>query len=99
MYSLRSFGFLIAEIHIQKRDVPLRHLALKIALAVLFLSPIPASLLASRYSNLWVRWFYTAASSWMGIVYLFALMSIVCWTLYGLAKLSWPIFDLTDSVK
>jgi predicted MPP superfamily phosphohydrolase len=66
---------------------PLRRPTLKITLVVLFLSLIPASFLASRYSNLWVRCFYTAAASWMGIVYLFALASIVCWTLYGLAKL------------
>ncbi|MGZ4857570.1 MAG: metallophosphoesterase [Methanobacteriaceae archaeon] len=66
---------------------PLRRLTLKIALSVLFLSLIPASFLASRYSNLWVRCFYTAAASWIGIVYLFVLASIVCWILYGLAKL------------
>ena len=68
-------------------DSPLRRLTLKISLIVLFLSPIPASFLASRYSNLWVRWFYTATASWIGIVYLLVLASIVCWTLYGLAKL------------
>jgi len=68
-------------------DSPLRRLTLKIALGVLFLSLTPASFLASRYSNLWVRCFYTAAASWIGIVYLFILASIVCWTLYGLAKL------------
>ena len=68
-------------------DSPLRRLTLKIALGVLFLSLLPASFLASRYSNLWVRWFYTATASWIGIVYLFVLASIVCWTLYGLAKL------------
>jgi predicted MPP superfamily phosphohydrolase len=56
------------------------------ALGVLFLSLIPASFLASRYSNVWVRFFYTGAASWVGIVYLFVLASIVCWTLYGLAK-------------
>ncbi len=68
-------------------DSRLRRLTLKIALGVLFLSLIPASLLASRYSNLWVGCFYTAAASWVGIVYLFVLASIVCWTVYGLAKL------------
>ncbi|MGA2468810.1 MAG: hypothetical protein ABSH06_31295 [Thermodesulfobacteriota bacterium] len=68
-------------------DTPLRRLTLKISLGALFLSLIPASFLAFRYSNLWVRCFYTAAASWIGIVYLFVLASIVCWTLYGLAKL------------
>ncbi len=67
-------------------DSPLRRLTLKIALGLLFLSLIPASFLASRYSNLYVRCFYTVAASWIGIVYLFVLASIVCWTLYGLAK-------------
>jgi predicted MPP superfamily phosphohydrolase len=69
-------------------DSPLRRLTLKIALGVLFLSLIPASFLASRYSNLCVRCFYTVSASWVGIIYLFVLASIVCWTLYGLAKLS-----------
>ena len=74
-------------VHFLGVGIPLRRLTLKIALGVLFLSLTPASFLASRYSNLWVRCFYTAAASWVGIVYLFVLASIVCWTLYGLAKL------------
>jgi uncharacterized protein len=66
---------------------PRKRRTLKLVLGMLFLSLIPASLLASRYSNLWVTCFYTAAASWVGIIYIFVLASIVCWTLYGLAKL------------
>ncbi len=68
-------------------ESPLRRLWLKIVLGGLCLSLIPASSLASRYSNFWVRSFYTAAASWVGIIYLFLLASIVCWILYGSAKL------------
>jgi predicted MPP superfamily phosphohydrolase len=68
-------------------DSPWRRLILKITLGVLFLSLIPASFLASRYSNLWVRCFYTAAASWVGIIYLLVLACILCWILYALARL------------
>jgi len=72
---------------------PLGRLTLKISLGVLFISLIPASSLASRYSNLWVRCIYTAAASWVGIVYLFVLACVLCWFLYGLAKLFHLLLD------
>ena len=91
--TIRSFIFLghlffyLTLVNFLGIDSRLKRLTLKITLGVLFLSLIPASFLVSRYSNLWVRCFYTAAASWIGIVYLFVLASIVCWILYGLAKL------------
>lgn len=60
---------------------------LRIALALLSVSLVTTSLLARRYSNLLVRGLYTIAASWLGILYLFILGSILCWTFYGLAKL------------
>jgi len=34
-----------------------------------------------------VRGLYTVAASWLGVLYLFILASILCWTFYGVAKL------------
>jgi len=66
---------------------PKRLLALKVVLGLLFFSLIPATFLASRYPDLWVRCLYAAAASWVGIVYLLILASILCWIFYGLARL------------
>ena len=50
-------------------------------------SLVSTSLLAFRYSNLLVQWVYTAAASWLGILYLFILAAIFSWIFYGLARL------------
>ena len=64
-----------------------RLFTLRIALTLLSVSLVTTSLLARRYSNLLVRGLYTVAASWLGVLYLFILASILCWTFYGLAKL------------
>jgi len=69
---------------------PAKLLTLKIALALLSVSLVLTSFLAFRYSNLLVGCLYTAAASWLGILYLIILASILCWIFYGLGKL----FDL-----
>ncbi len=66
---------------------PTKLLALRIVLALLSVSLVTTSLLTYRYSNLLVRGLYTAAASWLGIVYLFILASILCWVFHGLARL------------
>ena len=66
---------------------PARLLTLKVALGLLSISLVLTSFLAFRYSNLLVRMLYTAAASWLGIVYFFILAAILSWILYGLAKL------------
>lgn len=66
---------------------PSRLLSLKVALGVLSVSLVLTSFLAFRYSNLLVRCLYTAAASWLGILYLFILASILCWIFYGLTRL------------
>jgi len=66
---------------------PAKLLTLKVVLGLLSVSLVLTSFLAFRYSNLLVRCLYTAAASWLGIFYLFVLASILCWALYGLAKL------------
>jgi predicted MPP superfamily phosphohydrolase len=60
---------------------------LKVVLGLLSVSLVLTSFLAFRYSNLLVRCLYTAAASWLGILYLFILASTLCWIFYGLAKL------------
>jgi uncharacterized protein len=66
---------------------PARLLTLRIALSLLSVSLVLTSFLAYRHTGLWVRCLYTAAASWLGILYLLILASILCWILYGSAKL------------
>ena len=66
---------------------PAKLLTLKIGVGLLSVSLVLTSLLAFRYSSLWVRCLYTAAASWLGILYLLILASILCWIFYGLARL------------
>src|SRR4030042_7127922 len=66
---------------------PSRLFTLKIPLALLSISLVLTSFLAFRYSNLLVQCLYTAAVYWLGIFYLFILAAILCWILYGLARL------------
>ena len=62
-------------------------LTLKVALGLLSVSLVLTSLLAFRYYHLLIRILYTAAASWLGILYLFILAAILAWILYGSAKL------------
>ncbi|MGE5842068.1 MAG: metallophosphoesterase [Deltaproteobacteria bacterium] len=64
---------------------PAKLLTLKVVLTLLSVSLVLTSFLAFRYSNLSVQCLYTAAASWLGMLYLFILASILCRTVYGLA--------------
>lgn len=66
---------------------PGKLLTLKAALGLLSVSLVLTSFLAFRYSNPLIRCVYTAAASWLGILYLLILASALCWIFYGLAKL------------
>jgi predicted MPP superfamily phosphohydrolase len=66
---------------------PAKLLTLKVGLGLLSVSLVLTSFLAFRYSSLLVQCLYTAAASWLGILYLFILASIFCWIFYGLTKL------------
>ena len=66
---------------------PTKLFTLRITLALLSVSLVTTSILARRYSNFLVRGLYTVAASWLGVLYLFILASILCWVFYGLAKL------------
>ena len=56
---------------------------LQIALAVLSVSFVAASLLAHRYFNPLVRAIYTLAALWLGLVNFFFLAAVACWIVYG----------------
>jgi len=62
-------------------------LTLRVVLGLLSVSLVLTSFLAFRYSNLLVRCLYTAAASWLGILYLFVLVAIFSWIFYGFAGL------------
>ena len=66
---------------------PAIFLTLKVSLGLLSVSLVLTSFLAFRYSNLLVRLVYTASASWLGILYMLILASILCWIVYGLARL------------
>src|SRR5216683_5264398 len=60
---------------------------LRIALAILSVSFVAASLLAHRYFNPLVRAVYTIASVWLGLVSFFFLAACACWIVYGVPLL------------
>jgi hypothetical protein len=70
-------------------------LMLKIVMTLLSISFVAASLLAFSSSNLFVRFFYTGAASWVGILYLLILAAGLAWLLYGLGKLFHVSLDPT----
>jgi predicted MPP superfamily phosphohydrolase len=60
---------------------------LRIALAILSVSFVSASLLAHQYFNPLVRAVYTSASVWLGFVNFFFLAACACWIVYGVPLL------------
>jgi uncharacterized protein len=63
-------------------------LALRIATAVLAVSFVPASVLAHRYFNGPVRWYYRVASIWLGIFNFLFLAAVASWIVYGVVWLA-----------
>ena len=61
---------------------------LLLALGVLSVSFVAASLLAFRYTNAAVRAFYKAAAIWVGLVSFLFLATIASWIVFTLARLS-----------
>ncbi|MBM4277040.1 MAG: metallophosphoesterase [Deltaproteobacteria bacterium] len=66
---------------------PLWLWSLRVAMGLLSISLVGSSFFSFRYSNLLVRSLYTASVSWLGILYLLFLASLLAWTVYGLIKL------------
>jgi len=60
----------------------------RVALGVLSVSFVAASLLAFRYTNAAVRLFYKGAAVWAGLVSFFFLAAVACWLAFGVAKLA-----------
>lgn len=60
-------------------------LSLRIAIGVLSVSFVSASLLAFRFDNLITRPFYRVAAAWLGTLVYLLLAACACWMLYPLA--------------
>jgi predicted MPP superfamily phosphohydrolase len=56
--------------------------------AILSVSFVAASLLAFRYHNRVVRWFYKVAAVWLGAASFFLFAAGACWVVYGVAWLA-----------
>jgi uncharacterized protein len=61
---------------------------IKLALAVLSISFVTASLLAWYSFHPLVRLWYTAAAVWLGVASYFFWASLICWIVYGLVRLA-----------
>jgi uncharacterized protein len=61
---------------------------IKLALGLLSVSFIAASLLAFRYTNAALRAFYRAAAVWMGLVSFLLLAAVSSWIIFGVARLT-----------
>lgn len=63
-------------------------LALRIALGVLSISFVTASMVAFRFSNIVVRTFYRVAAAWLGFLNFLVCASVVAWIAFGIAWLA-----------
>src|SRR5262249_30565073 len=55
--------------------------------ACLSVSFVAASVLAFRYHNVVVRWFYKAAAVWLGAASFFLFAALGCWLVFGVSRL------------
>jgi predicted MPP superfamily phosphohydrolase len=60
----------------------------KLALSVLSISFVSASLLAFRYTNAALRAFYRAAAVWLGLLTFLLVAALSAWTAFGVATLA-----------
>jgi predicted MPP superfamily phosphohydrolase len=61
---------------------------IKLAVGVLSVSFVAASVLAFRYTNAVLRAFYRAAAVWMGVVSFLFLAGVSSWIIFGVARLA-----------
>jgi uncharacterized protein len=61
---------------------------IKLALAFLSVTFVPASLLAFRYTNAAVRAIYRVAAVWVGLVTFLVLAAVSSWVIFGAARLA-----------
>src|SRR4029077_5055901 len=62
--------------------------ALAWIVTALSVSFVAASLLAFRYHNVLVRWFYKASAVWLGAASFFLFAALGSWLLYGVGELA-----------
>jgi len=62
---------------------PQGNLTLRLAIALLSMTFISASLLAFRISNVLVRTYYTISAAWLGFVNFACVTACACWFFYG----------------
>jgi uncharacterized protein len=86
---LLLFHFFVYETWVTLWGAPqgARLVALRVAMAVLALSFVPATLLAHRYFNGPVRLVYRLASLWLGVFNFLFIAAVACWLAYPLALL------------
>lgn len=61
---------------------PVDATGLQIAMAVLSVTFVPASLLAFRWSNFWTKLFYKFSAVWLGLLNFFVLAACLCWAVW-----------------
>src|SRR5882757_3272860 len=61
---------------------------IKLVLGFLSVSFVGASLLAFRYTNTAVRWFYKATAVWMGLVSFLFFAAVFSWNMFGVSRLA-----------
>jgi len=66
----------------------LSDLGFKLAVAVLSVSFVTASILAMRYTNAAVRAFYRASAVWMGLLSFLLFAAIAAWIIFGIGTLA-----------
>jgi hypothetical protein len=72
---------------------------LKVALVLLSVSFVAASLLAFRYTNAAVRALYRAAAVWVGLVSFLFLAAVSSWIILGVARLAGPELNFHRTVE
>ena len=76
-----------------------RALWIKLALGLLSVSFVAASLLAFRYTNVALRAFYRAASVWLGLLTFLFLAAISSWIILGVARLAGLVVNFHRTVE
>lgn len=72
---------------------------IKLAVGILSISFVPASLLAFRYTNLFVRVFYRIAAVWVGLLS-FLFIAVVCsWLAFAIARIAGLAIDFHRMVE
>src|SRR5271154_1469288 len=80
-------------------NAPLSAPSLKLAVAVLSVSFLAASLLAFRYTNAVLRVFYRISAVWLGMVSFLAIAALLSWVIFGALRLTGILVDFHRIVE